>query len=111
MGEGRSATSHGEKASADNTHRSISGGKPDQSVFYDTNYSHLYKVDVGAGSPLKNKAQPQVIKQADEPIDIINDNMIDIFKIRFNGRLQNLIYSSNPILPRFHSAFGEPVAR
>jgi hypothetical protein len=37
--------------------------------------------------------------------------MIDIFRIRFNGRLQNIIYSSNPIIPRFHSTFGEPLAR
>jgi hypothetical protein len=41
--------------------------------------------------------------------DIVNDHMIDIMKYSFNGKLRNFIYSSCPIVPRFHSTFGEPI--
>lgn len=44
-------------------------------------------------------------------VDILNDQMIDIMKYKFNGKLKNFIYSSSPIIPRFHSAFGEPIDR
>jgi len=37
--------------------------------------------------------------------------MIDIMKYRFNGKLRNFVYSSCPIVPRFHSTFGEPLDR
>jgi len=44
-------------------------------------------------------------------VDVINDDLIDIHKLRFNDRIQNQIFSTNPILPRFHTTFGEPLTR
>lgn len=53
--DGRGSSSYGDKSSvAEETNRSI-GGKPDQSVFHESNYSHLYKVDAGAGPLSKAK--------------------------------------------------------
>ena len=54
----------------------------------------------------KDKKDPD-----DEEIDIINDHLIDIHKVRFNNKFQNFIYSTNPLIPRFHSTFGEPLDR
>jgi hypothetical protein len=81
-------------------HSSYAGG--DDFGHKETSYAPMYRV----------KDQMQLTAGGKkEVIDVINDELIDIQKIRFNDKLQNFIFSSNPILPRFHSAFGEPLSR
>ena len=48
------------------------------------------------------------------PQDIDNmviDEMVDINRFRYQGRLSNIIYSTCPIIPKFHTTFGEPIDR
>ncbi len=44
-------------------------------------------------------------------VDVINDNLIDIHKLAFNDSFKNLVFSTHPLLPRFHATFGEPLNR
>lgn len=44
-------------------------------------------------------------------IDIINMHMIDIMQYKFNDKFKNTVYSSCPVMPRFHSTFGSPIDR
>jgi hypothetical protein len=44
-------------------------------------------------------------------IDPVMDEMIDINGYRLNGMFQNGVYSTCPILPKFHLAYGEPIER
>jgi hypothetical protein len=37
--------------------------------------------------------------------------MVDIMKIKFNEKFKNHVYSTCPILPRYHATFGEPIER
>jgi hypothetical protein len=67
----------------------------------ETSYAPLYRVKENLNNKNANKDQ----------VDVINDELIDIHKIRFNEKLQNFIFSTNPILPRFHSTFGEAIGR
>jgi len=39
------------------------------------------------------------------------DELIDINRYRFQGMLQNQIFSTCPIIPKYHLAFGEPIER
>lgn len=42
---------------------------------------------------------------------VIMDEMIDINKYRFNGLTQTHMWSTCPVLPKFHSTFGDPIER
>lgn len=42
---------------------------------------------------------------------VIMDEMIDINKYRFGGLTQTHMWSTCPVLPKFHVTFGEPVER
>jgi len=42
---------------------------------------------------------------------IIMDEMIDINRYKFNGLIQNYMWSTCPVLPKFHITFGEPIER
>ena len=44
-----------------------------------------------------------------ERIDLINDPLVDINKYRFNKRFQNYLHTTCPIVPKFHSTFGQPI--
>jgi hypothetical protein len=46
-----------------------------------------------------------------EKVDIINDPLVDINKYRFNRRFQNYLHTTCPIVPKFHSTFGQPIRR
>ena len=37
--------------------------------------------------------------------------MVDINRFRYQNRMSNIIYSTCPIIPKFHTTFGEPIDR
>mmetsp|Transcript_23046 Transcript_23046/g.22433 ORF Transcript_23046/g.22433 Transcript_23046/m.22433 type:complete len:85 (+) Transcript_23046:2030-2284(+) len=37
--------------------------------------------------------------------------MVDMMKVKFNDKFKSFIFSTCPIIPRFHLAFGEPLER
>ena len=37
--------------------------------------------------------------------------MVDINKFRYQNQFSNVIYSTCPIIPKFHTTFGEPIDR
>lgn len=84
--------------------------------FTESSYSSMFKPQF-----LQEKENPNIMmrvkrdprdKTADkDDVDIINDQLIDIHKYKFNDRFKNFIFSSCPIIPRFHSTFGEPLDR
>jgi hypothetical protein len=43
--------------------------------------------------------------------DIVKNEMIDINHYRFKGLTQNAIWSTCPVLPKYHVTFGEPIER
>lgn len=47
----------------------------------------------------------------DDKIDLITDPLVDINKYRFNKRIQNYLHTTCPIVPKFHSTFGQPIER
>jgi hypothetical protein len=52
------------------------------------------------------------LKKTDLHVEsIINDEMVDINRYKFDQKLQNSMWSTNPILPKFHITFGEPLER
>ena len=48
---------------------------------------------------------------AGEIDNIILDELIDINRFRYNQAITNPIYSTCPIIPKYHVTFGEPVDR
>jgi hypothetical protein len=46
-----------------------------------------------------------------ENADVLNDPLVDLNKYRFNKRAQNFLHTTCPIVPKFHSTFGEPIER
>lgn len=53
-----------------------------------------------------------VTANASDIDNIIIDEMVDINKFRYNGHLgTNTVYSTCPIIPKFHTTFGEPIDR
>jgi hypothetical protein len=42
---------------------------------------------------------------------LVMEELIDIKQYRFNGLTQNQMWSTCPVLPKFHVTFGEPVER
>ena len=42
---------------------------------------------------------------------MVIDEMVDINRFRYQSRLSNIIYSTCPIIPKFHTTFGEPIDR
>lgn len=43
--------------------------------------------------------------------NVVIDEMVDINKFRYTNKLSNIIYSTCPIIPKFHTTFGEPIDR
>jgi hypothetical protein len=48
---------------------------------------------------------------ASEIDNIIQDEMIDINRFRYNQQITNAIYSTCPVIPKYHITFGEPIDR
>jgi hypothetical protein len=46
-----------------------------------------------------------------EKIDLNKDALFDINKYRFNKNFQNFLHSTSPLVPKFHSTFGQPIER
>ena len=42
---------------------------------------------------------------------VIQDEMVDINRFRYEGQLSNVIYSTCPVIPKYHTTFGEPIDR
>lgn len=57
------------------------------------------------------KFQEPENRETKENVDIINDPLIDINRYRYNDRLSNYMYSTCPIVPKFHATFGQPIER
>jgi hypothetical protein len=47
--------------------------------------------------------------EVEEEVDSANIKLYDMKKYKYKGKFCNKIYSTCPVLPRFHSTFGEPV--
>lgn len=62
-------------------------------------------------SVIGRTAEEAANKEKNEQIDVINDALIDINKYRYNDRLSNYMYSTCPIVPKFHATFGQPIER
>ena len=43
--------------------------------------------------------------------DVVMDELIDLNRFRYNGRTQNQMFSTCPVLPKYHVSFGEPIER
>ena len=52
-----------------------------------------------------------VAANAQDIDNIIQDEMVDINRFRYQNQLSNIIYSTCPIIPKYHTTFGEPVDR
>ena len=77
----------------------------DVSKCNDSQYSNMYKPN----NIQEGKHSDFALD--DDKVDVINGQLIDIHKYRFNDRFQNLLYSTNPLIPRYHTTFGEPLDR
>ena len=52
-----------------------------------------------------------VTTNANDIDNIIQDEMVDINKFRYQGQMSNVIFSTCPIIPKYHTTFGEPIER
>lgn len=48
---------------------------------------------------------------AQEIDNIIQDEMVDINRFKYNNVFTNPVWSTCPIIPKYHSTFGEPIDR
>jgi hypothetical protein len=46
-----------------------------------------------------------------EDIDILRDPLIELNKYKFGKVVQNYLNSTCPVVPKFHSTFGQPIER
>ena len=51
------------------------------------------------------------IANAGDIDNIIQDELIDINRFRYNSMITNPIYSTCPVIPKYHITFGEPIDR
>ena len=52
-----------------------------------------------------------VTANANDIDNIIQDEMIDINKFRYQNQMSNIIYSTCPVIPKYHTTFGDPIDR
>lgn len=64
----------------------------------------------GGGFDATKKAMNTHSDNNKEEINI-DDFLVDMNCYKFHGKLQNLIYSTCPIIPKYHTTFGEPIER
>ena len=67
--------------------------------------------DTDVSSMMSN---PTGIAGEDEGADLRDPqkyHLMDINQYRFNGRLQNYLHSTCPIIPKFHATYGQPIER
>ena len=63
------------------------------------------KAFVGGGAGASGAASAQEID------NIIQDEMVDINRFKYNNVFTNPVWSTCPIIPKYHSTFGEPIDR
>jgi len=42
-------------------------------------------------------------------LDVMTNSLIDLNSYKFNNRLRQIVSSTCPIMPRYHSTFGQPI--
>ena len=47
----------------------------------------------------------------EDGLDIMNEHLIDLNRVKFNDKLRNAVSSTCPILPRFHATYGQPLEK
>ena len=90
------------------------GENDDKPKTKDTHNSDNYKLTNLKEDKTQIKKLPAAIEggiPVDSSIDIINGHLIDIQNYKFNDKFKNFIFSTNPLIPRYHSTFGEPLDR
>lgn len=65
----------------------------------------------GAGPSQPTASGNEVAANAQEIDNIIQDEMIDINRFRYQNQMSNTTYSTCPIIPKYHTTFGEPIDR
>ncbi len=68
----------------------------------------------GGATSMDNGSGPQpteVTTSVGDIDNIIQDEMVDINRFRYQNSLSNIIYSTCPIIPKYHTTFGEPIDR
>ena len=66
------------------------------------------KTTGGGGGGIGQSGAEIAVNEID---NIIIDEMVDINRFRYQGQLSNIIYSTCPVIPKFHTTFGEPIDR
>lgn len=61
----------------------------------------------------KTVADQQTLDEGDtkENLDVTTDGLIDINKYKFNDKFNNYLYSTCPLVPKFHASFGQPIEK
>ena len=57
------------------------------------------------------KVSDEAREEEYETVDPIQQQLVDMMKVKFNDRFKNYVFSTCPVIPRFHMAFGEPLER
>ena len=64
------------------------------------------------GSDQRDKqSDPALATSAQEIDNVIQDEIVDINRFRYQNQFSNVIYSTCPIIPKYHTTFGEPIDR
>lgn len=45
----------------------------------------------------------------EQGLDIMNNSLLDLNSFKFNNKLRNIVSSTCPIIPRYHSTYGQPI--
>lgn len=70
------------------------------------------KSNLGTNAPNSNNPSgAEAAANAQDIDNIIQDEMVDINRFRYQNQLSNIIYSTCPIIPKYHTTFGEPIDR
>ena len=65
----------------------------------------------GEGRQSNTVQATELASNAQEIDNIIQDEMVDINRFRYQNKMSNIIYSTCPIIPKYHTTFGEPIDR
>ena len=65
----------------------------------------------GDGRQSNTVQATELASNAQEIDNIIQDEMVDINRFRYQNKMSNIIYSTCPIIPKYHTTFGEPIER
>lgn len=75
--------------------------------------SNVTSTEDDSASDLLSPIDQVGTKESEGPkqVDVTKDALVDINHYRFNKRAQNYLHTTCPIVPKFHSTFGEPIER